>query len=92
MLLGEGFRRRHQRALALVLDRAQEGVQRDDRLPGTDVALEQPLHRRRLGEIEVDLGDRAFLMLGERERKHAAVPLDQLPRLRQRRRHGIGRP
>ena len=81
VLLGERLGRCHQRALPLVLDRAQQRVQRDDGLPRADVALQQPLHRRRLREVEIDLGDRPFLVLGQHERKHAAVALDQLARL-----------
>ncbi len=69
VLLGERLRRRHQRALAARLDRAQERVERDDRLAGADVALQQPLHRRGAREVGVDLGDRALLVLGERERQ-----------------------
>ena len=45
VLLSEGFRRRHERSLAPVLDRAQERVERDDRLARADVALQEPLHR-----------------------------------------------
>jgi hypothetical protein len=67
-----------------VLDRAQQRVQRDDRLPRADVALQQPLHRRRLREVEIDLGDRTLLVLSERERQDVAIPLDQLTRLRER--------
>ena len=47
VLLGERLGRRHQRALVAALDRAQQRVQRDHRLPRADVALEQPLHRHR---------------------------------------------
>jgi hypothetical protein len=83
VLLGKRLRRRHQRALPLVLDRAQQRVQRDDRLPRSDIALQKPLHRRRLRKVEVDLGDGALLVLREREREHAAVALDQLARLRE---------
>ena len=69
VLLGERLRRRHQRALVAALDRAQERVERDDRLPRPDVALEQPLHRHRAREVAVDLGDRLLLVLGELERQ-----------------------
>ena len=51
VLLGERLGRRHQRALAPDLDRPQERVERDDRLAGAHVALEQPLHRRRPREV-----------------------------------------
>ena len=58
VLLGERLGRCHQRALTAGLDRAQERVERDDGLAGADVALEQPLHRGRAGEIGIELGDR----------------------------------
>ena len=77
MLLGERLGGRHQRALAACLDRAQQRVERDDGLARADVALQQPLHRHGLCEVEVDLGDRALLVLGERERQHRAVALDE---------------
>ena len=48
VLLGQRLGRRHQRALLAGLDRAQEGVERDDGLAGADLALQKPLHRRRL--------------------------------------------
>ena len=89
VLLGERLRRRHQRPLAPGLDRAQERVQRDDRLPGADVALEQPLHRRRAREVGVDLGDRALLVGRERERERRAVAVDELARLGERLRRGL---
>ena len=73
VLLGERLGRRHQRALPPGLDRAQERVERDDRLARADVALEQPLHRRRPGEVGVDLGDRLLLVLGQLERERRAV-------------------
>ena len=65
VLLGERLRRRHQRALPARLDRPQQRVERDDGLAGADVALQQALHRRRLRQVEVDLGDRALLVLGQ---------------------------
>ena len=86
VLLCEGFRRRHQCALAPALHRAQERVERHGGLAGADVPLEQALHRHPAGEVRVDLRDRALLMLGQREREHGAVALDQLARLAERRR------
>ena len=80
MLLGERLRRRHQGALAPCLDRAQQRVEGDGGLAGADVPLEQALHRRRPGEIGVDLGDRAVLRRREREREHVAVRGDELRR------------
>jgi hypothetical protein len=62
------------------------GAHSDHRLPRADVALQQPLHRRRLRKVEVDLRDRTLLVLRQRERQHLAVARDQLARLRER--HG----
>ena len=84
VLLRERLRRRHQRSLAPSLDRPQQRVERDRRLPGADVPLEQPLHRRREGEVGVDLHDRRVLRSRERERQRAAVPGDELRRRRER--------
>ena len=56
VLLGERLGRRHQRALPVALDRAQQRVQRDDGLARADVSLQEALHRDRALEIGVDLG------------------------------------
>ena len=84
VLLGEGLGRRHERALAPDLDRAEERVERDDGLPRADVALEEALHRNRALEVGVDLGDRALLIRRERERERRAVARDELARLAER--------
>ena len=70
VLLGERLGRRHQRALPARLHRPQQRVERDHGLAGADVALQEPLHRRRLRQVEVDLGDRPLLVLGQLERQH----------------------
>ncbi len=84
VLLGEDLGRRHEGALPPGLDRPEQRRQRDDGLPGADVALQQPLHRRRAREIAVDLGDRPFLRLGQGEGQHRAVALQELAAGRQR--------
>ena len=84
VLLGEHLRRGHHRPLPVGLDGPQQGVQCDDRLARADVALQQPLHRRRLREITVDLGDRAILRVGEREREHLPVARQERARVGQR--------
>ena len=73
VLLGQRLGRRHQRALTPQLDRAEQRVQCDDGLPRPDLALEETLHRERPVEVGVDLGHRAFLIRGERERERRAV-------------------
>ena len=78
VLLSEGFCGCHQRSLPAVLDRAQECVERDDRLARADVALQQPLHRDGAHEVAVDLADRPFLMLGQRERQLLPVARDEV--------------
>ena len=80
MLLSECLRRRHQRALPSRLHGAQETVERDDGLAGSDLALQEPLHRHGALEIAVDLGDGALLMLCELEREDVAVARDELAR------------
>ena len=93
VLLGERLRRRHQRALPARLDRAQERVERDDRLPGADVALEQPLHRHASGRGRASISrDRLLLVLGELERQRGAVARDSSPGLAERRRDRLARP
>ncbi len=47
VLLGEDFRRRHERHLETVLHRDERRHQRDDRLARADVALQEPVHRLR---------------------------------------------
>ena len=94
MLLGERLGGRHQRSLAPRLDRAQQRVERDHRLPRADVALQQAPHRLRPGEVGVDLRDRLLLVRGELERERRPVALDQLSRGREcgrRRRLALGR-
>ena len=84
VLLGEHLGRRHQRALPSRLDGPQQRRERDDGLAGADVALEQPLHRRRPRQVAVDLGNRLLLRVGERERQHLAVPVEELAGRRKR--------
>ena len=47
VLAGEDLGRRHQRRLAAGLDRGEHGEQRDQRLAGADVALQQAVHPQR---------------------------------------------
>ena len=80
MLFGEGLGRRHQRRLALMLDRAQHRVQRHDRLAAADLPHQQPLHRPRLAQVRVDRVDRRELVAGRLERQAVQPPPAQ-PRL-----------
>ena len=66
MLAGEDFRRRHQGRLAAGLNRARHGKQRHHRLARADVALQQPQHALRLGEVGEDFGKRHLLRAGQR--------------------------
>ena len=84
VLLGERLGRRHQRALAAQLHRPEQRVQCNDGLPRPDLALEETLHRKRPVEVGVDLGHRAFLIRGERERERRAVAGNELARLAER--------
>jgi len=67
VLLGEDLGRGHQGALVSALDGGQQGAERDDGLPGADVALEEPVHRPGGSEIGADLGDGPLLVAGQPE-------------------------
>ena len=62
---------RHERALVAALHGDEQGADGDDRLARADVALEEPVHRVRAGEVGGDLADRPLLRAGERERQRA---------------------
>ena len=65
MLAREDFRRRHQRRLPPRFDDLRHGEQGDDRLAGADVALQQPDHPFRAGEVGANFAQRARLRAGE---------------------------
>ena len=72
VLLGENLGRRHERHLQAVLHRDERREQRHDRLARADVALQQPVHRRRPLHVVDDLLQRAPLSFGQLERQNAA--------------------
>ena len=55
VLFGEHLGRRHQRTLMPALHRGQHRADGHQRLAGTDVALQQTMHRMRAGEVVLDL-------------------------------------
>ena len=67
MLLGEDLGRRHQRSLVTGLGGMQHGQRGDDGLAAADIALQQPLHRMRAGQVRGDLAPGAALGGGKRE-------------------------
>ncbi len=74
MLLGERLCGRHEDGLHVVLDGAQDRVQRDDGLAGADFPHQQPLHRPRPRELVVEDRDRRMLIARERERQQLLAP------------------
>ena len=66
MLARQNFRRRHEGRLAAGLDHGRGGEQSDERLAGTDIAVQQPQHAVGLRQIGDDVGDRALLRRRER--------------------------
>ena len=76
MLRRQDLRRRHQRRLVAVLDRDDRRLQRHNRLPRPDVALQQPPHRRRLPHVVGDLLQHPLLRRRGMKRQDA---LDRLP-------------
>ena len=74
VLLGEHLGRRHEDRLHVVLDGAQDRVQRDDGLARADLPHEQPLHRARLRELVVEDRDRPALVARQLERQQLLAP------------------
>src|SRR6267143_7319432 len=67
MLLREDFRGRHQCGLVPILNRNDGSLERDNRLPGPDVALQQTPHGIRLLHVASDLFQNALLRAGRVE-------------------------
>ncbi len=84
VLLGEDFGGRHQRHLEAALDRAGGGQRRHHRLAAADVALHEPMHGPRAGEVGLDLGPHPVLRPRELERQAVAQLRRQLTRASQR--------
>jgi hypothetical protein len=79
VLLGQDLRRSHQRRLLARLDRAQHRIHRHERLPRPDITLEQPVHRRTLAEIGIDLAHDPPLGVGEGVRKRGQPAAAERP-------------
>ena len=71
MLLGQNFRRRHQRRLQAVFRREVNSRRRDHRFAAAHVALHQPVHRPLRRHVAQNIVHRAGLRAGERERQRA---------------------
>ena len=84
VLPGEDLGRRHDRRLMAGLDRDERRVQRDERLPGSDVSLEQDVHRPGSPHRLADRVDRSLLRPGRLERQRPGEPLGQRARHRVR--------
>ncbi len=78
VLLGQHLGRRHERALVPALHRHEQRAERDDGLARTHLALQQPVHRRRLRHVVGDLRDGRGLVVGERERERGVERGHQL--------------
>ena len=89
VLLGEDLGRRHQGALPAGVDGACRCERRDHCLAGTDVALEQAMHRHGAAEVGVDLGGDAVLRRGKRERQRRPHGLVETTLRRRERRRAL---
>ena len=78
MLLGEHLGRRHQGTLVTALHGDQQRRDGDDGLAGTDVALQQPVHRLWDREVGLDLLDRSTLGTCQRIRQCLVEPANEL--------------
>jgi hypothetical protein len=79
VLRGQDLGRGHDGRLVAGLDRDHRRVQGDHRLARSDVALQQPVHRRRPLHVGLDLGDRLALAGGGIERQRGQEPLRERP-------------
>ncbi len=82
MLFGQDLGGRHQRALPAGVHGHRRGERGHHGLAGADVALQQPVHRPRAGQVGHDLVDHPALRAGEPERQHAQQLLVQAARMR----------
>ena len=80
VLLGEHLGRGEQRCLAAGVDHLEHRAERDDRLAGADLALQQPVHRVALAELGGDLLPHAALAVGQGEREPLVEPVEDAPR------------
>ncbi len=71
MLNRENLRGRHERSLRAVLDGDHRGLQSNDSLPATDIALQQSVHRRGLLQVRDNFLQDALLRLRGLERQNA---------------------
>ncbi len=86
VLGGEDLGGGEERGLAARVDDSEHRPERDDRLAGADLALEQPVHRVVAGEVVGDLRSDNGLPGGERERQPFVERLEQPTRPRHARR------
>ena len=80
VLAREDLRRRHQRALEAVLHGLDEREQREYRLAGADIPLDEPTHGNRSLHIAADLLPDLCLVVRQRERQAREDLLHQLAR------------
>ena len=66
VLAGENLGRRHERRLPAGLDHGRRRDQRHHGFAGADIALQQPQHALRTGEVGGDVVDRLLLPVGQR--------------------------
>ena len=67
VLTGQHFRRRHHDSLVAGQDRSVHSGNRHDRLAGTDIALDQPVHGSPAGQVLPNVVQRFFLGSGQRK-------------------------
>ena len=65
MLSGKHFRRRHDRRLVIIVRGICHRQERYDRLSGTDISLNQPLHDIRASHIALHFRERPLLRAGQ---------------------------
>ena len=90
VLFRQNFGRRHERDVVAAFQRHQRAARRHDRLAGADVALQQPPHRVRAGQVLAQLAQDFGLRLGQLEAEPGEKGLDEMIVAAARQRPGLG--
>ena len=90
VLFRQDFGRGHERDVVAAFQRHQRAARRHDRLAGADVALQQPPHRVRAGQVLAQLAQDFGLRLGQLEAEPGEKGLDEMIVPAARQRPGLG--
>ena len=90
VLFRQNFGRGHERDVVAAFQRHQRAARRHDRLAGADVALQQPPHRVRAGQVLAQLAQDFGLRLSQLKAEPGQKGLDEMVVAAARQRPGFG--